>query len=126
RILAGAALVVTLLVAPEGFGAPVTGTSAAASSATAFLHANVAPMDSERVLRDQTVVVTGGRIQAVGPSASTAVPPGARRIDCAGGWLVPGLADMHVHVNVPEELTLYAVNGVTTVFNLDGHPAHLA
>jgi len=83
-------------------------------------------MDSDRTLHDQTVVVEAGRIRAIGPSASTPVPPGARRVDCAGGWLSPGLADMHVHVYAPEELTLYAVNGVTTVFNLNGRPGHLS
>ncbi len=92
---------------------------------TAFLHVNVAPMDADRILRDQTVVVSGGRIAAVGPTGKTPVPPGARVIDAAGRYLSPGLADMHVHVYAPQELTLYVVNGVTTVFNLNGRPPYL-
>ena len=40
---------------------------AGGSDVTAFVHANVVPMDSDRVLRDQTVVVSGGRIAAIGP-----------------------------------------------------------
>jgi Amidohydrolase family len=92
----------------------------------AFVHANVVPMDSERVLRDQTVVVSGRRIAAIGPAGKIPIPAGARRVDAAGGYLSPGLADMHVHVYVPEELTLYAVNGVTSVLNLNGRPAHLS
>lgn len=124
---AAAALCLLALGLGASAGAPRSGPARAPrSGTTAFVHANVVPMDSDRVLRDQTVVVEAGRIRAVGPSASTTVPPGARRIDCAGGWLTPGLADMHVHVYAPEELTLYAVNGVTTVFNLDGRPAHLS
>jgi tetratricopeptide (TPR) repeat protein len=95
------------------------------SRTTAFLHASVVPMDSERLLPDQTVVVSGSRILTLGPSPSTPVPPAAHRIDARGLFLMPGLADMHVHVYVPEELTLYAASGVTTVFNLDGRPAHL-
>lgn len=91
----------------------------------AFVHANVAPMDADRILRDQTVVVSGGRIAAVGPAGKTPVPPGARVIDAAGRYLSPGLADMHVHVYAPQELTLYVVNGVTTVFNLNGRPTYL-
>src|SRR4029077_14586881 len=91
-----------------------------------FLHANVVPMDADRVLRDQTVVVSGGKIAAIGPAAETAIPAGARRVDVAGGYLTPGLADMHVPVYAPEELTLYALNGVTTVFNLNRRRAHLA
>ena len=89
------------------------------------MHANVVPMDSDRVLRDQTVVVSGGRIAAIGPSETTRSPQGAKVIDARGGYLTPGLADMHVHVYTPEELTLYVVNGVTTVFNLNGRPQYL-
>ncbi|HSB37436.1 MAG TPA: hypothetical protein VLH41_11190, partial [Thermoanaerobaculia bacterium] len=106
------------------------GVAAAAAPADpppiAFVHANVVPMDSERVLGNQTVVVSGRRIAAIGPAGKTAIPQGARRVDAAGAYLSPGLADMHVHVYVPEELTLYAVNGVTTVFNLNGRPPHLS
>jgi len=119
-VAAAALCLIGMTVSPKGARPP------SPNGATAFVHANVVPMDADRVLRDQTVVVEAGRIRAIGPSASTAAPPGARRIDCAGGWLSPGLADMHVHVYAPEELTLYAVNGVTTVLNLDGRPTHLA
>lgn len=92
----------------------------------AFVNASVVPMDTERVLPDQTVVVEAGRIVAVGPTATTPVPPGARVVDAKGRFLSPGLADMHVHLYVPEELPLHVVNGVTAVFNLDGRPAHLS
>ncbi len=92
----------------------------------AFVHANVVPMDEDRVLRDQTVVVSAGRITALGPTGKTPVPSGARVIDAAGRYLSPGLADMHVHVYAPQELTLYAVHGVTTIFNLNGRPQDLA
>ena len=105
--------------------AAVLSLSGGSSDVTAFVHANVVPMDSDRVLRDQTVVVSGGRIAAVGPTGKTAVPQGAKVIDARGGYLTPGLADMHVHVSTPEELTLYVVNGVTTVFNLNGRPQYL-
>ena len=108
-------------------GAAAAGASPAPSGApVAFVGVHVVPMDSERILRDQTVVVAGGRIAAVGPRRTTPVPKGARVVAGAGRYLSPGLADMHVHVYVPEELTLYVANGVTTVFNLDGRPAHLA
>jgi imidazolonepropionase-like amidohydrolase len=46
-------------------------------------------------------------------------------VDAKGRYLVPGLADMHVHIYAPQELTLYVVNGVTTVFDLDGRPVYL-
>ena len=78
------------------------------SHSTAFLHASVVPMDGDRLLSDQTVVVSGSRILTIGPSAGTPIPPAAHRVDARGLFVMPGLVDMLVHVYVPEELTLYA------------------
>jgi len=114
-----------MLVLAPAAAAAFAGSPASPGTTVAFVHANVVPMDADRVLRDQTVIVSGGKIAAVGPSSKTAIPAGARRIDAAGGYLTPGLADMHAHVYAPEELTLYALNGVTAIFNLNGRPAHL-
>ena len=91
----------------------------------AFVHANVVPMNEERLLSDQTVVVQNGTITRIGPSKTTVVPRGACKIEAKGKFLIPGLADAHVHLLSPNELPLYLANGVTTVFNLDGHLAHL-
>ncbi|SFC47227.1 metal-dependent hydrolase family protein [Massilia yuzhufengensis] len=44
------------------------------------------------------VLVSRGRIDAVGPLDKLAVPPGAERIDLPGATLVPGLIDLHSHV----------------------------
>jgi imidazolonepropionase-like amidohydrolase len=44
------------------------------------------------------LVVSGGRIAAVGPMARVSAPPGARVIDVAGQTLMPGLIDAHVHL----------------------------
>src|ERR1019366_8410764 len=44
-----------------------------------------------------TVVISGDRIVAVGPRASTPVPAGATQIDGRGKWLIPGMIDGHVH-----------------------------
>jgi imidazolonepropionase-like amidohydrolase len=108
-------------------GAPATGTFA-------FTRANVVPMDRERVLENHTVVVTNGRITAVGPSSSVRVPQGATVIDARGKYLMPGLAEMHAHVppaNAPPAvtdrvLTLYVVNGITTIRGMLGDASHLA
>jgi imidazolonepropionase-like amidohydrolase len=44
------------------------------------------------------VVLQGNRIVEVGSAASVRVPPKADRIiDVAGGWIVPGLVDLHIH-----------------------------
>lgn len=91
----------------------------------AFVNVNVVPMDREVVLTNQTVVVRGDRIVEVGPAAKVKVPRGALRVEGRGRYLAPGLVDMHVHLNSPRELPLYLANGVTSVYNLNGRPAHL-
>ena len=63
----------------------------------AFVDVTVAPMDKAEILPHQTVVVVGERIAQVGPFASVKVPRGALTIDGKGKFLMPGLADMHVH-----------------------------
>lgn len=95
----------------------------------------VVPMDSERVLPGHTVVVEGGRITQVGPSASIRVPAGAARIDGENRYLIPGLADMHARLpaqdepmrvlEVPDALLLYVSHGITTVRAMNGAPYQL-
>ena len=79
-----------------------------ARSTVAFVDVNVVPMDSERLLAHQTVVVSGERIVALGPVESTRVPAGAVRVEGQGRYLMPGLVDMHLHlvpgVGQPEDL----------------------
>ena len=104
---------------------------AAEAQTYAFLNVNVVPMDKERVIKEQTVIVRGEKIIQIGPSAKTKIPPNAIRIDGSGKYLMPGLVDMHVHLrNYPDKdmyalLQLYVATGVTTVLNLSGIPRHL-
>ena len=100
---------------------------------TAFIDVNVIPMDRERVLCGQTVLVRGATILAVGPSDEVEVPRHAVQIDGSGRYLLPGLAEMHAHVpprEIPweefeEVLFLYLANGITTARGMLGHPLHL-
>lgn len=65
---------------------------------------------------DHAVVIANGRIAAVAPSSKLAIPPGARVIDAGGGFLIPGLWDMHAHVaGYPAALGLLVAHGVTGV-----------
>ncbi len=98
----------------------------------AIEHVDVIPMDRERVLPDQTVLVRGDRIAELG--ANVSIPRHARRIDGRGKWLIPGLADMHTHFLsddriaaefLPDELAVIVANGVTTLRNPIGKPEHL-
>lgn len=61
------------------------------------------------------VVVADGRIVAAGATEHVAVPAGARRIDLRGKTVVPGLWDMHTHLNQIEWAPVYLAAGVTTV-----------
>jgi imidazolonepropionase-like amidohydrolase len=63
----------------------------------AFVDVTVVPMDKKQTLAHQTVVVESGRITQVEAAASVKVPRGALKIDGKGKFLMPGLADMHVH-----------------------------
>lgn len=108
-------------------------TAPAEEQSIAFVGVDVVPMDRDAVLRDHTVVVSDGRIVSVAPAADAEIPAGARRIDGAGRYLMPGLAEMHGHVPGPDDpryaedvLFLYVSNGVTTVRNMAGHASHLA
>ncbi len=61
------------------------------------------------------IVISGERITARGPAASTHIPRNARIVPCSGKFVIPGLWDMHVHVGEIEEdwFPLYLANGVT-------------
>ncbi len=99
-----------------------------ADSAVAIENVSVIPMDRERVLDWQTVLVTRGVIARLGPTRAVTVPSGTRTIDGTGKFLLPGFADVHVHLaSNPEDeqrtlLKLFLANGVTTVLNMRGIP----
>ena len=78
----------------------------------AFEHVRLFDSEHATLLEDQTVVVDGETVAAVGPSATTAVPAQAERIDGAGKTLLPGLLDMHMHVQ-PVDGLLNIASGVT-------------
>lgn len=51
-------------------------------------------------VRDAVVIVSGGRVMAVGPRSSVAIPAGATPVDAKGKYLVPGLIDTNVHLSL--------------------------
>ena len=97
-----------------------------------FRGVNVIPMDKEVLLMDQTVVVKNGKITQVGDAKQIKYSKDAVVIDGTGKYLMPGLAEMHAHVPpvdniepMKEVLTLFALNGITTIRGMLGHPRHL-
>lgn len=87
----------------------------------AFVDVNVIPMDRRRVLRRHTVLVDGDRIAAVGPTDEIEVPAETTIVQGNGRYLMPALADMHVHLD-REDLRAYVDHGITTVRNMWGFP----
>ncbi|KPK01989.1 MAG: hypothetical protein AMJ56_21415 [Anaerolineae bacterium SG8_19] len=95
---------------------PMAPAAAQDTETTAFVNVNVIPMDTERILEAQTVIVQGDRIIEIGASESVSVPPGAQVIQGNGSYLIPGLADTHFHIlDNMDSLVLALANGVTTV-----------
>jgi imidazolonepropionase-like amidohydrolase len=90
----------------------------------AIVHATVVPMDAERTLESHTILVEDGRIAWLGPDMTAEIPPEARVIDATGRWVVPGLADMHVHAGAGD-FPAFVANGVTTIREMNGTAEHL-
>jgi imidazolonepropionase-like amidohydrolase len=95
-----------------------------------FTHVDILPMNKEKLIRDQTVVIRNGRIQSIRPSSNKKIT--GTVIDGKGKFLMPGLAEMHAHIPpvndiepMKKVLTLFLANGVTTIRGMLGHPLHL-
>ncbi len=146
RRLSAFFLLVAFALGPAGTGIGAAGQRGSAESRlVAFLHATVIPMDKERVLLDQTVMVANGEIVAIGPADKVTVPAAAFRVDAKGRYLMPALCDMHVHLigeawnimlrpevkltgkDVPHEEFLFPflANGITTVQEMFATPEEL-
>src|SRR5580693_751263 len=95
------------------FASPLAG-QAPPQETTSITHVTVIDVATGRKLADQTVVLQGERILSVSAADPAAAPQG-RVIDAHGGFLIPGLWDMHVHIQDLEDLPLYIANGMTGV-----------
>jgi hypothetical protein len=94
------------------------------SAGLAFAHARVLDVEKGKWALDQTVVVVGDTIKAVGSSKTTKVPAGAETVDLAGKALIPGLWDMHSHLgNSSGALDIGC--GVTTARDVGNDPDRL-
>lgn len=128
-------LILVLLVAcAPGLAAPQPASLSPAVKAFVSLDAPVFALTHVKVidgtgvpaLDDQTIVVAGGKIVAVGGAASTVVPAGAKVLDLAGHTVFPGLVGLHDHIFYPAGAAhyntlefsaprLYLACGVTTI-----------
>jgi len=93
-----------------------------------FVVRNVRVFDGETVAERRTVVISQGRIAAVGGS-TTAVPPGAQEITGDGRTLLPGLMDAHIHLpafpitSMADALQQTLAFGVTTSVVMGAAPS---
>lgn len=101
-----------------------------------FTGVHVVPMDEDRIIENQTVVILRGQIAYITPDGEAVIPEDAEVVDAAGKYLMPGLAEMHAHVpgGFSEEdaqyredvLFLYLANGVTLARGMAGDRAHVS
>ena len=73
---------------------------ARADAARAFTGARIIPIAGEEIA-EGTLVISGGKIIAVGPAAEVNIPDGAERIDVSGRVIMPGLICTHSHIGGP-------------------------
>lgn len=83
----------------------------------AIVNANVFDTETGKSVPGTTVVFEGSRIKAVGKDGQVKIPSNAERIDARGRALLPGLADMHIHMSAGEGIQHLAA-GVTSVRDL--------
>jgi imidazolonepropionase-like amidohydrolase len=80
--------------------------------AIALTNANIVDVRNGAIARNSTLIIRGGRIEAVGAASPGA---GIRTIDLRGRYVVPGLIDAHVHIGSPAQMRAALDSGVTTV-----------
>ena len=74
--------------------------SGASAETHAFINARIIPI-SGAPIENGTLVVTDGKIVAVGASGAVKIPGGATSVDLAGKMIMPGLVDTHSHIGGP-------------------------
>jgi len=95
----------------------------AQSSTFVLTDVNVVDVRTGEIRPDQVVIIEGNRIREVGPRKSTRYPRNAPAANAHGGYLIPGLWDMHVHLVFGDwfpdaediSLPLFVANGITGV-----------
>ncbi len=74
-----------------------------------------------------SVFVDGGRIRWIGPEDGREIPSGTRVLDAEGRYAIPGLFDVHNHVEgVAGSQAEWIANGITTVRDMGGRVGLMA
>jgi len=94
----------------------------------AITHVTVIDATGSTPQPDRTVLISDQKVAAVTPTGAAQIPQGAQILDASGKFLIPGLADMHVHLTGAGEpsgsrefiLPWLIANGITTVRDMGG------
>jgi imidazolonepropionase-like amidohydrolase len=94
-----------------------------AAETVAVTSVNLVDVETGQIIPDTTVVIQGDQIVSVGNPANISLPESAEIVDGSGGFLIPGLWDVHVHLSYQRESALLALvaNGVTYVRDTGSH-----
>ena len=105
----------------------LTSAGSQSASSIAFRGVTVVDVTGGPSRPDQTVLISGNRIVALGASRDVRVPNGTRIIEARGKYVIPGLWDLHTHVTMfgRSSLALLIANGVTGIRDMGAvHFAH--
>jgi imidazolonepropionase-like amidohydrolase len=112
------AIAATLAVLGTAAAVHAESTAAAAQNAphvVAVRAGKLIDVVAGKVLENQTILISGERITAVGPSGSVAVPAGAELVDLSNATVLPGLVDAHTHLTGDPHQHGYASLGVSDI-----------
>jgi imidazolonepropionase-like amidohydrolase len=95
----------------------------------AITHVTVIDATGSQPQPDRTVVIGNHVISVIAPSKAAAIPRNAQVVDGAGKFLIPALADSHLHLTGAAEpngsrefmIPLLLANGITTVRDMGGY-----
>lgn len=97
------------------FMLPVT----AQSSEWLLRDVNIVAMTGAPPAASQDILIRDGRIAAIADSGELTTEGTA--VEGNGGWVIPGLHDMHVHLGSEQMLAMYVANGVTSIRVMNGN-----
>ena len=93
-------------------------------SAVAITGATVIDVRDGSRTSNAAIVIEDGGIRAMGPVSQTAIPRTARVIDARGQYIIPGLWDVHTHIQNQRELEVFfpllVANGIVGIRDCEG------
>jgi imidazolonepropionase-like amidohydrolase len=88
----------------------------------AFTRTTIIDVVSGSAQPRMTVIIAGDRITEIGQTGKIKIPKGAQIVDARGKFLIPGLWDMHTHLQMAGEtaLAVMIASGVTGARDMGG------